>query len=124
MVGWHGIITKVLLPSLVLLVSGCSGAEQIYDGGCFIDGGSADAGPCCANQFYYYDMACGAPAADGGSSPCQQVGDLGCYDYCSDSSQCKDPSRPNCSILGLFNSGDWNCNKSVKVCRDKKDDDC
>jgi hypothetical protein len=120
----HFQIVTFLATVLLVTISGCSGSEQIYDGGCFIDGGSADAGPCCANQFYYDDPICGLPMPDAGMLPCGQAGDLKCYDRCTDSSECKDPSRPNCSSQGLFNSGDWNCNKSVKVCRDKKDDDC
>lgn len=115
---------SLILTVLALSFIGCSSSESVSDAGCIIDGGAGDSGPCGTCRFYYDDNLCGLTPPDAGYYPCQQMGDLACYDYCTDSSQCKDSNRPNCSVLGLFNGGDYNCNKPVKVCRAKKDDDC
>ncbi|MBN1773302.1 MAG: hypothetical protein JXB32_18715 [Deltaproteobacteria bacterium] len=61
---------------------------------------------------------------DAGPPPCEQQGDLTMYIRCSSNEDCCESARPYCSVLGLFNGGDWNCNGTVRVCRDERADDC
>jgi hypothetical protein len=73
--------------------------------------------------FVYSDLQCQAPLPDGGSGPCQQVGDGASYLECDSSGDC--PSgAPFCRALGLFNGGDYSCNASVHICRAIDHDDC
>ena len=49
---------------------------------------------------------------------CTNVGDESCYQECNRSNECKDPARPYCTLLGLYNGYDAYA-KSVRVCRNK-----
>ena len=83
--------------------------------------------PCPDGYFQYMDELCSGPReSDGGyHGSCTEKGDKKCYRLCESSGDCGDDfNGPNCSRLGLFNGGDWNCNESVKVCRQKQADDC
>jgi hypothetical protein len=80
----------------------------------------ADAG--C--DFVYSDRLCSVPIDGDASGGCGEKGDGLCYQKCTTEAECHDPTRPHCSVLGLFNSGDYNCNRKVRICRAKATDDC
>jgi hypothetical protein len=79
---------------------------------------------CTAGDFLYDDQSCRALPPDAGTTDCVQQGDLTLYRRCTTAAECCEPERPYCSVLGLFNGGDWNCNATVRVCRDRQADDC
>lgn len=77
---------------------------------------------CQDTDFVYTDEICGPPR-DGGSQ-CEDYGDGKCYARCESDSDCTEAARPHCSVLGLYNGGDYNCNDSVKVCHSESFEDC
>jgi hypothetical protein len=86
-------------------------------------------GSCGADQYLYVDQGCDGPIPSpeleaGVTGTCDDVGDGRCHRRCATDSDCTDPCRPFCSILGLFDGGDYNCNAGVRICREKPKDDC
>jgi hypothetical protein len=107
-------IQACILLMIIVLCSGCSSSSN----------SNSDSGICPYGFFHYSDIRCGAPSADGGTD-CTQVGDMKCYKECASDDNCKDQADDRyCSILGLYNGYDWNCSKTVKICRQKQADDC
>lgn len=79
---------------------------------------------CDKYEFLYEDKACGVVPKDQ-VPKCTEKGDGKCHLLCSSDSDCKGlPNTPYCSKLGLFKSGDYGCNGTVKVCRSEAKDDC
>lgn len=73
---------------------------------------------CESDEFRFVDRVCGPPSrVDGGSRNCSRRGNGRCYQRCETDADCTNPDRPHCSVLGLFASGDYSCNNSVKICR-------
>ena len=75
------------------------------------------------------DVVCPSPDESG---PCQPGGfnfndeqaALACFSRCSSDADCTDPCQPYCSIQGLVEGGDYNCNGQIRVCRSLRQDDC
>lgn len=79
---------------------------------------------CAAGYFYYADQLCGLAPPDSGPTECSEEGDGRCYQECIEDADCMDPCRPYCRRLGLYNGGDFNCNRVVRICRAEDRDDC
>jgi len=76
---------------------------------------------CGAEDFVYVDQSCGQ--VPGGTPACEQVGDGLCHFRCGSDGDCPE-AVPFCRTLGLFSGGDFNCNASVRICRETDRDDC
>lgn len=76
---------------------------------------------CGPGYFRYSDMSCSV--IPGGPSECTSEGDGKCYLECTSDDDCGG-CAPYCRSLGLFNDGDFQCNRSVRVCRESSFDDC
>jgi hypothetical protein len=74
---------------------------------------------CATREYLYDDGSCGA-----GVGPCMLEGDNLCHARCDADTDCPDPCRPYCRILGLFQGHDVGCEAGVKVCREAPKDDC
>jgi hypothetical protein len=74
-----------------------------------VDAAPPDAGVCPDGWYQWNDQ--------GGDTSGAGYGDGQCYQRCSKDTDCHDPQRPSCTILGLFIRGDYNCNAGVLVCR-------
>lgn len=81
------------------------------------------AAPCAAGYFAYVDPVCGPTPPDAGSM-CGEGGDGLCHQECETDADCTDPCRPLCRRLGLFDGGDFNCNRVVTVCSAEDRNDC
>ncbi len=109
---------RALLMGAVLLigVGGCGDEDRPQQ----LDGGS-----CSGSQlFLYKDKLCGLTRSDAQPITCSEAGDGRCYLRCKQDSDCKDSARPFCTQIGLFAGGDYNCNKVVQACREKRSDWC
>jgi hypothetical protein len=106
---------------LALCLIGCDGsaAESTPLAG-------PDAGSCASGQFLYLDESCPPPGAvlTGPSSQCEPEGDNLCHERCTSDSDCRDPARRYCRVLGLYANYDSNCNVGVRICRETDRDDC
>ena len=92
-------------------------AVDATDSGETLDSEPADTpGGCGPNEFWYHDQS-------RGQAPGRTVGDDKCYLKCALDADCP-PSQPNCTIQGLFDGHDWDCQAQVRICRVKKTDDC
>ena len=97
------------------------GVAEVFDGfGSDVDGLG---NKCSAGELRYTDFACGPPRGDPGTSHCSEQGDGKCYQTCKVAADCKDPARPHCSGLGLFD-GKGTCWKSVLICRASPLNEC
>jgi hypothetical protein len=76
---------------------------------------------CGAEDFVYVDQSCGQ--VPGGTPACEQVGDGLCHFRCGSDGDCPE-AAPYCRTLGLFSGGDFNCNGSVRICREVDRNDC
>lgn len=81
-------------------------------------------GPCGEGFFRYQDPLCGPVPPDAGAGSCTEAGDGLCHRECASDADCTDPCRPYCRQLGLYNGGDFNCNRVVTICRAEDRDDC
>jgi len=80
--------------------------------------------PCDEGYFLYEDRRCGPVPPDAEPFPCVEEGDGLCHRECGRDADCTDPCRPYCRRLGLFSSGDFNCNRIVMICRAEDRSDC
>jgi len=81
-------------------------------------------GPCDDGYFLYDDPICGPWPPDAGPPMCGEAGDGRCHQECRTDADCTDPCRPLCRRLGLFNGGDFNCNRVITICRAEDIDHC
>ena len=42
-----------------------------------------------------------------------------CVETCERDTDCRDPGRPSCVAIGLFEGGDWECNDTMMACIDE-----
>ena len=42
-----------------------------------------------------------------------------CAETCERDTDCRDPGRPSCAAIGLFEGGDWECNDTMMACIDE-----
>jgi hypothetical protein len=83
--------------------------------------GSGRSAPLAPATFVYRDTSCGL--LPNGLATCADVGDGLTYRLCSSDDDCS-PDAPFCRILGLFQSGNFNCNGQVVICRQVDRNDC
>lgn len=113
---WHRTraLGFILLGSALLVCAACSkdrcSSEMLHR----VD--AAPAAGTCPDGWYRWDDPSAATANAG-------YGDGRCLQRCSKDSDCHDPERGSCTILGLFAGGDSSCNAGVLVCR-CGDDEC
>lgn len=132
-IGW---VCALSVAGLVTLCGGCSTDSAVTpDGGIVVDGNAGvdapvrdasaidalvqlDGGCAGAGLFLYVDTSC-APGLDASVDidRCGEVGDGRCYQVCSSDSDCQDPKRSRCAVIGLFAGTDFSCTQKVRVCR-------
>jgi hypothetical protein len=114
----------VVLLLLGLAAPACGGRTPISDGGIPGDlpaaDGPPDAGPDAG------DLSCPVrPGCEPGIFNFQTEQDaLACFAPCTSDADCRNPCMPYCSIQGLVEGGDYNCNGQIQVCRSIPQDDC
>jgi hypothetical protein len=95
------------------LAVACGGADRPLD----TDPGAGAstcrlAPPCPSGWYQYSDTLCPSPGI--GSGPgCRPNGDGLCYQPCKSSTDCNDPTFPNCTALWIFNYSDSGLPKYV-----------
>ena len=77
---------------------------------------------CGAEDYIYVDRSCNLQPP-GDHLGCRDVGDGLCYLRCGSDRDCPE-AVPYCRTLGLYSGGDFNCNGSVRICREADRSDC
>jgi hypothetical protein len=116
------VVVLVLLLLGVTAVPACGGRTPLGDAAVARDlaaDGPPDSGPDAVD-------ACPVrPGCEPGIFNFQTEQDaLACFAPCTSDSDCRDPCLPYCSIQGLVEGGDFNCNGQIQVCRSTRQDDC
>lgn len=99
----------------------CTGAEVFV-----VDAWEAPfvGGPQCPDGWFYYtDHIAGPPDPDGGQWISEELGDLRCHQQCETDADCAEGCGA-CRTLGLFNGGDYSCNRVVKLCTHDREEQC
>lgn len=100
---------RIALVAFLAIAFGCAKGDRACDP---------------ASDFVFNDRICGPPRPPGSPpAPCDALGDGLCHLRCNSDDDCPD-AAPNCHVLGLFNGGDFSCNKTVKICGTANQDDC